>query len=103
MLERFGFQAHVAYMPVPRCDECKWWQPFDDDLQPATILPDLTPMIEACLEKKLERLGVCTLFECSEGAQVEPTCKLDVMRTNSGEASISTPSDFGCVQWEKRA
>ncbi len=50
----------------------------------------------------LPKLSTCRLFECHEGDQVEPESKLAVMRTGTGEASIATQADFGCVQWKAR-
>jgi len=68
----------VAFMPVPRCSSCRWWQPHPCG----------------------SGLGDCALFECRGMEQQESGTKLIVTRTESGEATIVTHDDFGCVQWE---
>ncbi len=70
-----------TYMPVPRCDSCRWWKAH---------VPNVG------------YFGDCALFECHEKEQVERTSKVVVSRTGSGEATIITVRDFGCVQWDKK-
>lgn len=48
-------------------------------------------------------LGDCQLFECRNKEQVHFESKLIVTRTISGEATIVTYDDFGCVQFEAKA
>lgn len=97
---------------MERCDACAWWTPFDADVQPGAMAASLMATADrlgfpnvAVLRSALNlpQLGVCRLFECHEGDQVEPESKLAVMRTGNGEASIATQADFGCVQWKARA
>lgn len=63
--------------PSGTCASCQWWKPFSP----------------------LRHLGDCLLFETSNGDKVEPEAKLFVTRTKSGEATVVTYPDFGCVQW----
>lgn len=96
---------------IERCDGCAWWKAFDDDVQPEAILGGVAQAaavlgLDASSLRtalNLPKLGVCRLFECSLGDQLEPESKLAVMRTGTGEASIATQADFGCVQWKARA
>lgn len=98
----------TAYMPVPRCDGCGWWRPFDDQFQPATVggivdrlmSDDLLP--PAVLKDIGVRLGDCALFECRNREQVHDESQLTVTRTRSGEASVVTQGGFGCVQWKEK-
>ena len=100
-LRRIGIKPGVAYMPVPRCDGCRWWRPFAAELQPGA----LGALIEAKAGRDvglstLSRLGDCTLFECRNGSQEHTQSMVNVTRTGSGEATIVTRADFGCVQHE---
>lgn len=102
-----AFQPGVAYMPVPRCDSCRWWQPFDADIQPTTIGRSAATSAKAIAGLELilpaiPDLGECRLFECRAMEQVHGTSKLIATRTGSGEATIITQADFGCVQWEAK-
>jgi hypothetical protein len=97
---------------IERCDGCAWWTPFDADIQPGALASHLVataerlgfPNVQVLRSAlSLPPLGMCRLFECHEGDQVESESKLAVMRTGTGEASIATQADFGCVQWKARA
>jgi hypothetical protein len=97
----------VACMPVPRCATCKWWQQFAPDVQPGTVggileVLDAEGFGEALKSLTLPLLGDCTLFECHNGEQIHESSKVIVSRTGSGEATIITLHDFGCVQWEAK-
>lgn len=65
----------------PRCDACRWWKRHSPG-----------PYAN----------GDCTLFECANSEQVHSTQFLNVTRTHSGEATIVTTADFGCVKFEAR-
>ena len=43
-------------------------------------------------------LGECALFETSGGDKVHAEARLFATATQSGECTIMTHSDFGCVQ-----
>jgi hypothetical protein len=74
-------QTQLAHaMPVPRCDTCAWWKPHTTS----------------------GLFGDCTLFECHDKEQVGDISKVIVSRTDSGEATIITWNDFGCVQWKAK-
>lgn len=77
------FMPGVAYMPVPRCDQCRFWVPasgdcrlFSDD--PNIAEHDKWPAMDLPQPK----------------AEVAPFAGAD------GGALI-TDADFGCVQWER--
>ena len=91
-----GLKPDVAYMPVPRCDTCRWWKPFDPALQPSALTKDFFGV--SGLIPPTSDLGECRLFECRDMLQAEESSKLIVTRTRSGEATIVTFADFGCVQ-----
>jgi hypothetical protein len=75
----FVLKPDTAYMEVPRCDSCRFWKSHAPGI---------------------DHMGDCELFECRGKAQVHHESKLIVSRTHSGEATIITMPDFGCVQWE---
>jgi hypothetical protein len=59
-------------MEVPRCDACRWWQPYESNL-------------------------VGGLRECTLAGQ--PDSKFEAC--TSGGAPIITEADFGCVQFSR--
>lgn len=63
----------TAYMPVPRCDKCKYWER-------GKILVTQQPSFG----------GVCGNHD------------LRAFGTSDSE-SIETAQDFGCVQWEAKS
>jgi hypothetical protein len=77
------FTPGVAYMPVPRCDQCRWWYRGSDDP---------------------EGIGRCERFE----SQTVETFRdvgdeelLFVLASDPQEAgTMFTRGRFGCVQWE---
>lgn len=75
-----GFKPDTAYMEVPRCDGCRWWKPFNE----------------------VRHMGDCTLFQCTGGEQVHPMVGLQLTRTGTGEGTVVTDPDFGCVKWEAK-
>ena len=83
-----------------RCDSCRWWNEAE---QPAGLLAQirrLAPSVATVVEAlPLHRLGECTLFECRGKGQVHDDSML-IVRTGSGNATIVTQDDFGCVQWK---
>jgi len=87
-----------------RCDSCRWWKSFHEAEQPAGLLAQirrLAPSVATVVEAlPLHRLGECTLFECRGKGQVHDDSMLIVTRTGSGNATIVTQDDFGCVQWK---
>lgn len=101
------FQRGPAYMPIPRCDQCGWWKPFEADAQPATVggiverlsMEGFGGVLKSLI---LPMLGDCTLFECHNKEQVHEDSMVIVTRTKSGEATIVTCGSFGCVQRKER-
>ena len=81
------FVPAVAYMPVPRCDGCKWWERDDG----------LSAMM------KRTGWGVCHLFDHGDDGY-EPkhaTALAFTDQESADEASgFYTAPDFGCVQFE---
>ena len=70
-------QPGVAYMPVPRCDGCKWWNTFVFGAGGCCDSP--------------ERMRCATAVASADIQDAQLTVEL---RTNA---------DFGCVLWEKKA
>jgi len=77
------FTPGVVYMPVPRCDECRWWD------GPRNVG------------------GYCCLFS-SDGVvrqehQIDRRATLvDEYGQNAERGELVTAMNFGCVQWEAR-
>lgn len=70
------------YMPVPRCDGCRWW--WRDGGEAGT--------------------GVCVAnYQSARYVGHEwPDGRAVKMWTDCGEMTIRTDADFGCVQWESK-
>lgn len=91
------FVPGVAYMPVPRCDRCAHWSPFEDDAQPATVggivdklkadnlWPDklVLPRLGDCLQVMTDDSKMLTWSNCERGL-------------------IETQHNFGCVMFEEK-
>lgn len=90
----------VPAVMLPRCDGCRWWK-----WHGAGVAALVAPLheIAAKVGVYVQPLGDCTLFECHSSEQVNEGSKLIVTRTRSGEATIVTTADFGCVQFEARS
>lgn len=95
--------------PARQCSTCSWWKAHP--MQPQELAnafaealrPDVGDDGAAILEGlDIPPLGDCTLFECTNKEMAEEGAKVIVTRTGSGEATIVTEGDFGCVQWKER-
>ena len=89
------FKPEVAYVPVPRCDQCAHWKPFEEDLQPARvggIVEHLKAYNLWPAELVLTKLGDCKLSTADES-------KMGAF----DELPVATHHDFGCVQWKAKA
>ena len=94
-LSEHGFEQGVAYMPIPRCDTCKWWERFE------------------YADKELSESGECSR---PTGHDEEPGRDMWVegdkpgmwVKGNhrgmwvEGGCKFFTECDFGCVQWESK-
>lgn len=84
------FIPGVVYMPVPRCDQCRFWhrdsgtadmgdcRVFSDD-------PNIAPHIWPTIDKRPKPLAFVAPFAGADGG------------------GFITQPDFGCVQWEAKA
>lgn len=75
LLVRCGFEPGVAYMPVPRCDGCRWWRLDADNGR--------------------HREGECH-------RELEPGSGFRIDQDYTSGTRIMTAPDFGCVQWEAK-
>jgi hypothetical protein len=66
------FKPNVAYMPVPRCESCKFWKLYESG------------------QYKVGEAGECTK---NTDSGVWSDCD---------DYTIMTEANFGCVQWEAR-
>lgn len=75
-----SFESGVVYMPVPRCDACRWWQigSVNDIGKCGRLADDSSELTHGSKAVAIED-NVSGLF-----------------------ATLVTAADFGCVQWEKR-
>ena len=76
-LRRAGFEPDVAYMPVPRCDKCKWWERCVRTPRWAHTEESTSPY---------------TFGNCG--------CPESKVEGSDDGCSIVTDADFGCVQWK---
>lgn len=82
----FVLKPDTAYMEVPRCDRCRWWECSADPHN-----------------------GRCRLF--SSDGEVRHVHRIDrraIVASNYDEPAIPgteflTQASFGCVQWEARS
>ena len=82
VLERHGFKAGVAYMPVSRCDGCRWWRKI------AVNAGECEYVLRVAVMKR--RLSIEVLIpEGTDGMQ-------------AGHARLTTAPDHGCTEWEAR-
>lgn len=79
------FTPGVAYMPVPRCDQCKWWRQSPDAPRPTA-----------------SDEGACDRIPLDLGQRVGMPDKARVRFQNVNGVGLMTDSDFGCVQWMSR-
>ncbi|MCR4375624.1 MAG: hypothetical protein NUW22_12325 [Acidobacteria bacterium] len=78
--EHCPFQPGVAYMPVPRCDRCKFWKRY-----PVSLQEDGDD-------------GTCYRPDSDKGAKFYALpCQ------GAQDADLITDPDFGCVQFEAKA
>lgn len=78
VLAKCGFKPGVAYMPVPRCDGCRWWK------APSAIDGELGQ----CL-RVVDSSGL------THGSKAIPLGGRDDLF-----GRLLTAPDFGCIQWE---
>ena len=77
------FDQGIAYMPVPRCDSCRFWEMSRHD----------------------STRGECALTEWDDldgHAHARSKAKAQAGGHECGSAALETVADFGCVQWEKK-
>ena len=81
-----GFLPGVAYMPVPRCDQCRFWR----EHVPGNELPPDLPMgvWRECVR----------VWEADALMEFPPPLGWDC-----DGGGIVSRGDFGCVQWERQA
>lgn len=74
--EHCPFKDGVAYMPVPRCETCAYWEPRS---------------------KLTHTWSVCALSRDVQGSGN----MLAVLRMDANDCPVQTRNDFGCIQWKK--
>lgn len=76
ILKHSPFKPDTAYMEVPRCESCAWWDSIYGAISPGW--------------------GVCRGLNTAEKLMLNADVGL------SQVAQITTPKDFGCVQWKAK-
>ena len=79
-----GLQPGVAYMPVPRCDQCRWWE----------NVPNIRDI----------GIGRCERTRATEipGPEDDSLASAISDDVNRVGAELRTYASFGCVQWEPK-
>jgi len=87
------FKPGVAYMPVPRCDQCAHWQEFEADAQPGTV----GNIVRRAKAEGLwpPYLVLPLLGDCAQSTS-------DGSKMSAGSRIIETQHDFGCVMIEEK-
>lgn len=78
------FVPGVAYMPVPRCDQCRFWMPPGGDCRVFSDDPNIAAHMKWPAMATPERKAQVAPFAGADGG------------------SLLTDPDFGCVQFEAK-
>lgn len=81
------FKPDVAYMPVPRCDQCRFWRRLD-------------PESENYTDHQVVDLGECLLLSEDLPDPVGGPERMAFPHYDDGP--MKTLKSFGCVQWEQK-